>query len=84
MLPAGQELVRIALVADVEQEVVAREIEDVVQRDGQLDDAEIGREMAAALRHLIADGLAHLLGQDRKLIDLQLPEVCGTLNRGEQ
>jgi hypothetical protein len=39
--------VRIGLVADVPDEPVVRRVEDVVQRDGQFDDAEAGAEMAA-------------------------------------
>jgi hypothetical protein len=43
-------LVRIALVADVPDQPVFRRVEDVVQGDGQLDGAEIGRQVAAGLR----------------------------------
>ena len=39
--PAGEDLVRIGLVADVPDEAVVRRVEDVVQRDGQLDRAEV-------------------------------------------
>ena len=35
----GQNLVRIGLMADVPDQPVARRLENVVQRDGQLDDA---------------------------------------------
>ena len=48
--PAGQDLVRIGLVADVPDQPVVRRVEDVVERDRQLDDAEPGAEMAAGLR----------------------------------
>ena len=41
--PAGQNLVRIGLVADVPDQPVARRIEDVVERDGQLDHAQARR-----------------------------------------
>ena len=44
---AGQDLVRIGLVADIPDQPVVRRVEDVVQRDRQLDDAEAGAEMAA-------------------------------------
>ena len=47
---AGQDLVRIGLVADVPDQPVVRRVEDVVQRDSQLDDAEPGAEMAAGVR----------------------------------
>ena len=48
--PAGEDLVRIGLVADIPDQPVARRVEDVVQRDRQLDDAEPGAEMAAGDR----------------------------------
>ena len=48
--PAGQDLVRIGLVADVPDQPVARRVEDVVERDRQLDHAEAGAEMAAGDR----------------------------------
>jgi hypothetical protein len=37
---AGQDLVRIGLVADIPDQPVARRVEDMVQRDGELDHAE--------------------------------------------
>ena len=40
--PAGEDLVRIGLVADVPDQPVARGVEDPVQGDGQLDDAKAG------------------------------------------
>ena len=55
--PAGQDLVRIGLMADVPDQPVVRRVEHVVQRDGQLDDAEAGAEMPAGYRHR-ADRLA--------------------------
>ena len=48
--PAGEHLVDVALVADVEDELVLRRVEDAMERDGQLDDAEVRPEMAAGLR----------------------------------
>src|SRR6202011_4370023 len=47
---AGDQLVRIALVAGVENELIARRVEDVVQRQRELDDAEVAAEMSADLR----------------------------------
>ena len=49
--PAGQDLVRIGLMADVPDQLVVRGVEDVMQGDGQLDHAEAGAEMAAGHRH---------------------------------
>ena len=44
---AGEDLVRIGLMADVPDQAVARRVEYVVDRGGQLDDAETGAEVAA-------------------------------------
>ena len=41
LAPAGEDLVRIGLVADVPDHAVVRRVEDVVQRDRQLDRAEV-------------------------------------------
>ena len=57
--PPGQDLVRIGLMADVPDDAVVRRIEQVVQRDSQLDHAEPGAEMAAGDR----DGVDRLLAQ---------------------
>ena len=54
---AGENLVRIGLVADVPDQPVGRRVENVVQRDRQLDDAEAGAEMAAGDGDSV-DGLA--------------------------
>ncbi len=53
---AGQNLVRIGLVADVPDHPVPGGVEDVMQGDGQLDHAQAGAEMAPGHRHRI-DGL---------------------------
>src|SRR5690606_14347797 len=50
---AGQYLVGIGLMADVPYDAVFRRVEDVVERDGEFDDAETGAEMTACLRHRI-------------------------------
>ena len=47
LAPAGQNLVRIGLVADVPDEPIVRRVEHVMKRDGQLDHAEPGAKMAA-------------------------------------
>ena len=57
--PAGEHLVRIGLVADVPHQPVARRVEDVVQRDGELDRAEPRGEMSAAR----GDGLDQVVAQ---------------------
>ncbi len=67
--PAGEDLVRIGLVADVPDQLVVGRVEDVVQRDREFDDAEAGAEMAAGL----GDGVDRLGAQ----FVGQLPQLLG-------
>src|SRR6476619_2870334 len=55
---AGEDLVRVSLVADVPHEAVARCVEDVMQRDGQLDHAEAGAEVSAGHRNWSSRGVS--------------------------
>ena len=64
--PAGKHLVDVALVADVEDEPVVRRIENAMKRNGQLDHAEIGPEMAAGLRKDFDQLIAHFLRELRE------------------
>ena len=48
---AGQDLVRVGLVTHVPHDAIARRVEHVVERDGELDGAEIRRQVTAGLRH---------------------------------
>ena len=56
LAPAGQDLVRVGLVADVPHDAVVRRVEDVVQRDRELDRAEVRRQVAAGLRDRLRAG----------------------------
>ena len=49
--PAGQDLVRIGLMADIEDQRVARRVEDGMDRHRQFHDAEAGAQMASGNRH---------------------------------
>jgi hypothetical protein len=64
---AGEDLVRVGLVADVPHEAVARRVEDVVQGDGELHDAEPGTEMAAGLAHAEQQILPQFIGEVQEL-----------------
>ena len=60
---ASQNLVRIALVADIPDQAVVRCVEDVMKRDRQLDHAERGAEVSAGDRD-VSDGIAaQFIGQ---------------------
>ena len=61
--PAGQNLVRIGLVADVPDQAVLGRVEDVMQGNRQLDHPEPGAEMAAGDRDRVDGLLAQLVGE---------------------
>ena len=56
-----QDLVRVALVADVPDQAVPRRIEDMMQRNRQLDHAKTGAEMSAGLGHRVDEVMAQLV-----------------------
>ena len=61
----GQDLVRIGLMADVPDDPVFRRVEDVMQGDRQLDDAEAGAEMAAGYGDGVDGRAAQFVGHWR-------------------
>ena len=82
--PAGQHLVRIGLVADVPEDLVAGRVEQAVQRDGQLAGAQVGSEVAADLADHVDDQLTDLLREPLQLLVAEALEVVGTVDRVEQ
>ena len=75
--PAGENLVRIGLVADVPDQAVARGIEDPMQRDGELDHAEPGAQVAAGHGHGVDGLLPQLVASWPQLLLGQAPQVSG-------
>jgi len=75
--PAGEQLVRIALVAHVPDDLVARAVEHAVQRHRQLDRAQAGGQVAAHLTDAREDGLPDLTGEKRQFRLGELLEVGG-------
>ena len=65
LAPSGEDLVRVGLVPDVPDDAVLGRVEHVVQRDGELDRAEVGGEVPAGLRHRLEHEGAQLLGELR-------------------
>jgi hypothetical protein len=68
---------RVALVADVENEPVPGKVVAAVQRQRQLDDAEIAGEMPAVSPDYAGDFLPDLGGKGGKLFPAEVCEVCG-------
>ena len=77
---AGQDLVRIGLMADVPDQAVARRVEDVVDRGGQFHDAEAGAEMAAGHRNGVDGFLAKFIRDLTHLLDLELAQIVGRVD----
>ena len=72
---AGEDLVRVGLVADVPDQDVARGVEHVMQRRGQFDDAEAGAEMAAGYRDGVDRFLTQLVGDLADLVHLEPAQI---------
>ena len=66
--PAGDDLVRIGLVADVPHQPVVGRVEHIMERDRQLDHAEPRAEMPAGHRHGRDRLLPQLVGELRELL----------------
>ena len=81
---AGEEFVHVALVGDVEDKLVGRRIEDAVQRDRELDDAEIGADVAAVAGRDGDEFLADFLGELRQLVGAEGFDVGGAADAGEE
>src|SRR5579864_5052218 len=77
---AGQDLVRIALVADVPAQPIARRVEHIVQRNRQLDHAKPGAKMAARLRDGVNEILSQLVGDLAKPVRLESPQVIRSVD----
>ena len=82
--PAGQDLVRIGLMADIPDQPVARRVEHVVQRDGQFDDAEAGAEVAAGHRNRTDRFGPQFVGHLPELTLGQAPQIGGRLDGVEK
>jgi len=83
-LAAGEELMDVALVGDVEDELVPWGGEDAVERDGELDDAEIRADVAAVFRGDVDEFLADFLRELGELLNAEAFDVVGRANLVEQ
>ena len=81
---AGQNFVRIGLVADVPDQPIVRRIEHVMQRNRQLDHAETGAEVTAGDRDSVDRLLPQLVGKLAQLAFFELPEVAWRFDQIEQ
>src|ERR1035438_5960731 len=84
VIAAGQQFVHIGLVGNVEDKAVARRVEDVMQGQRQLDDAQVGADVAAGLRDAHNQPLAYLLGKLRQLRNRQPLHIRRRLDPAQQ
>ena len=81
---AGEDLVRVGLVADVPEDLVRRGVEQRVQRDRDLAGAEVRPEVAADLPHGVDQQLTDLLGDLRELVLGEAVEVLRAVDAVEE
>ena len=81
---AGQELVRIGLVPGVPDDPIARAVEDPMQRDRQLDDAQRAAQMAARDRDRLDDALAQLGAELARRVVVESLQVLGAAELRER
>ena len=75
--PPGEDLVRIGLVADIPHEPVFGRVEHIVQRHGQLDGSQVGRQMPAGAGNGFEQVVPQLLRELVQLLALQCAQVGG-------
>src|SRR5574340_1132078 len=84
LAPPGEYLVRVGLVPHVPYQTVVRRVVDVMQRDAQLDRAEVGRQVPAGLAHRLDQETAQLVGELRQLRALQLAQIIRQIDGIQQ
>ena len=84
VVTAGDQFMRIDLVAGVPDQPVAAEIKGGVQRQAKLDHAQVRGEMRRAIGNQIAKHFAHLDGELFELGDRHALQIAGRLDFGEQ
>ncbi len=78
---AGEDLVRIALVADIPHKPVVRRVEFMVQRHGQFHHAQARAEVAAGAGDGLDQVLAQLAGHGRQLVIGDAAQIGRDLDR---
>ena len=80
VLAAGQHLVRIGLVGNIEYKLILRGLEYIVQCDGCLYHAKIRTEMAAVTAQLGQQCITYFGRKHGQLLNVQLLHVSGTVD----
>ena len=75
LTPAGQYFMNIGLMPHVEHNAILRLAEHILQRQRQLNHAQIGRKMPTLLQHCIDQQRANLARQPLHLLNAQLFQI---------
>lgn len=84
VLAPGEELVDVALVAGVPEDLVLRGVEHPVQGDGQLDHTEVGAEVPAGLGDGVHEERPDLVGQLVQLFRGEPVQISRSPDTGQQ
>ena len=79
LVASGEQLVHIALMPHIEQKPVLGAIKDIVHRNGQLHDAQVGSQMSAAFRNSGDQLLTYFLRQRSQLRQRHLLQLFRAL-----
>ena len=77
---AREDFVRVALMRNVEDDAVARRVENAVERDRELDDAEVRRDVSAVFRGDGDDAFPQLARQLRQVLRRKLFQIRRAVN----
>ena len=80
----GENLVPVGLVANIPYQTIFRRVEHIVQRDGDLDRAEVRRKVTSSRGHRVNDVFAQFFGKCRKIASIQSAQICRVINLVEQ
>ena len=83
VVPSREDLVAVRLMPDVPDHDVARGVEGVVEREGELDRAEARGEVSAGLRNHLDDALADLRGHLRQRLGRKPLQIARALDRAQ-
>jgi len=75
---AGEKFEDVPLMADIPDHAVARGVQCAQDAECQLDDAEVGREVSAGLRHRVDELVTDLFRQHAQLRAIERLEVFGS------
>ena len=84
LVPARQQLVRIALMAHIPQQPIRGEIEDIIHGQAYFHGAQVGGKVAAVGAHGGHDHFAHFLGEVGQLVEGDFSEIGGAIDRLEE